>query len=114
MIKVTVSQSDLNRIQKKLSSADARMTKAAQTEITRTAFAIETGAKRRCPVDEGRLRSSIRTDLKKLAADIGTNVEYAPFVEFGTVKQRAQPYLFPAYEQERKKMIKNLKTLLKI
>ena len=27
---------------------------------------------------------------------IGTNVEYAPYVEFGTSRQRAQPFLRPA------------------
>ena len=27
---------------------------------------------------------------------VSTNVEYAPYVEFGTSKQRAQPYLRPA------------------
>lgn len=30
---------------------------------------------------------------------IGTNVEYAVYVHFGTSKQRAQPYLFPAAEK---------------
>ena len=30
------------------------------------------------------------------AVYIGTNVEYAPYVEFGTSRQRAQPFLRPA------------------
>lgn len=114
MIKVELDKRDLKRIQRKLEKAPENIQRGAQTEITRAAYAIEAGAKRRTPVKTGRLRSSIRTDVKKLAADIGTNTEYAPFVEFGTVKQRAQPFLFPAYEQERKKFIKNLKQLLKI
>lgn len=59
-------------------------------------------AKRACPVDTGNLRNSIthqqqdeRTEL------IGSNVTYAPFVELGTVKMRAQPYLRPAVENHR-------------
>ncbi len=41
---------------------------------------------------------------------IGTNVEYAPFVELGTSRSRAKPYLRPAAEghgEEYKQIIKN-------
>lgn len=61
---------------------------------------VETAAKRLCPVDTGNLRSSIThvlgVDGQGLYADIGTNVEYAPFVEFGTRYMAAQPFLVPA------------------
>lgn len=63
------------------------------------AVKVETGAKQRAPVDTGRLRSSITWRLepgKPLAAIVGTNVEYAAFVELGTRNMRAQPYLVPA------------------
>lgn len=61
-------------------------------------MAAEGYAKDLCPVDTGRLRSSIThtVDEKNGAAYIGTNVEYAPYVELGTVKQEAQPFLKPA------------------
>jgi len=50
------------------------------------------------PVDTGRLRASIeyRADEEKVV--IGSNVEYALYVEKGTRKQKAQPYLTPAVE----------------
>jgi HK97 gp10 family phage protein len=64
------------------------------------AIQVETAAKRRCPVDTGRLRSSIshelRVDSTGLHAVIGTNVIYAPYVEYGTWRSPAQPYLRPA------------------
>lgn len=43
-------------------------------------------AKDLCPADTGNLRNSIshRVDAGEPAAYIGTNVEYAPYVEFGT------------------------------
>lgn len=55
-------------------------------------------AKDLCPVDTGNLRNSIthKVDSAEKAAYIGTNVEYAPYVELGTYKQAAQPYLKPA------------------
>lgn len=61
-------------------------------------MAAEGYAKDLCPVDTGRLRNSIThtVDEDKGAAYIGTNVEYAPYVELGTEKQEAQPFLKPA------------------
>lgn len=79
-------------------------------------------AKDLCPVDTGNLRNSIahKVDSSELSAIIGTDSEYAPYVELGTGKyypggrqepwtyqdakgnwhmthgQRAQPYLKPA------------------
>lgn len=44
------------------------------------------------------------------AVYIGTNVEYAPFVELGTIRSHPKPYLRPAAEnhaEEYKKIIKN-------
>lgn len=43
-------------------------------------------AKRNCPVDTGRLRGSITHSVRDKTAYIGTNTEYATYVEFGTGK----------------------------
>lgn len=53
-------------------------------------------AKELCPVDTGRLRNSISHARDDNAAYIGTNVEYAPYVELGTSKMKARPFLRPA------------------
>ncbi|NDO19935.1 HK97 gp10 family phage protein [Lachnospiraceae bacterium MD329] len=37
-----------------------------------------------CPVQTGRLRGSITVNVEGNTAEIGTNLEYAPFVEYGT------------------------------
>ena len=59
----------------------------------------ESYAKKLCPVDTGRLRASItHAQYDDDTEIIGSNVEYAPYVELGTHKQRAQPYLRPAAE----------------
>lgn len=46
----------------------------------------ETYAKRKCPVDTGMLRNSIshKVDTASGKCYIGTNTEYAPYVELGT------------------------------
>ena len=55
-------------------------------------------AKKLAPVDTGNLRNSITHDLDdgEPAAYIGTNVEYAPYQELGTIHMAAQPFLKPA------------------
>lgn len=60
----------------------------------------ETYAKKICPVDTGRLRASITHQVAQdgRSVDVGTNVNYAPFVELGTYRQRAQPYIRPSIE----------------
>lgn len=55
-------------------------------------------AKKLAPVDTGNLRNSIThtVDEDEPAAYIGTNVEYAPYQELGTIHMKAQPFLKPA------------------
>lgn len=44
-------------------------------------------------VDTGRLRGSITHAKDDESAYVGTNVEYAPYVELGTYKMPARPFL---------------------
>ena len=64
-------------------------------------------------VQTGRLRSSIIHQVSKegneIAAEIGTNVVYSKFLEFGTSRHSPFPWLFPAVEQNRDKIITLLK-----
>lgn len=53
-------------------------------------------AKRLCPVDTGNLRNSITHTQSENTEYIGTNVEYGPYVEMGTIRTRAQPFIKPA------------------
>lgn len=60
----------------------------------------ETYAKLKCPVRTGNLRNSITHEVADdgKSVKIGSNVEYAPYVELGTYRMREQPYLRPAIE----------------
>lgn len=60
--------------------------------ITEAALATQRRAKEKCPVDTGRLRGSIAA--VPVAIDgtrwlVGTNVAYAPYVEFGSRPHQA-------------------------
>ena len=57
----------------------------------------ENYAKLLCPVDTGNLRNSITHQQENENTEvIGSAVEYAAYVEMGTRKTKAQPYLEPA------------------
>lgn len=63
-------------------------------------------------VDTGRLRNSVTHQvISETAVAVGTNVEYAPYVEFGTSRgMDPRPYIKPAvenYQNEYKIIIEN-------
>jgi phage gpG-like protein len=109
--------------------------------LDETALMIESGAKQNLTasgaVDTGRLRSSVvRLATGPYSRTVGTNVEYAAYIEFGTgsgvsipsglesvasqfkgkgirkVNRGARPYLFPAADAERNNFIENIKKAL--
>ena len=57
--------------------------KAIERGLEAIGLAAEGYAKEETPVDTGRLRNSISHATDKEAAYIGTNVEYAPYIELG-------------------------------
>lgn len=71
---------------------------ACERALVRIGLQGESFAKKKCPVDTGNLRNSIsnKVEMSEKSAYIGTNVEYAPYVELGTRKMAAQPFLTPA------------------
>ena len=71
--------------------------KALARGLEECGLVAEGYAKRLCPVDTGRLRNSIThvVNYGAKAVYIGTNVEYAEYVEKGTSRQEKQPFLEP-------------------
>lgn len=91
----------------------AGMAPKANELVVKTAFDIESGAKRAAPVKTGNLRRSLHTTPLGLArAAVGTDVEYAPYVEYGTRHMAARPYLTPAVEAARAPFLAGLQKLL--
>ena len=47
-------------------------------------------------------------DQEGLAWRIGPTTDYAPFIEFGTARMRARPFMVPASEQEKPRLVRAL------
>ena len=76
------------------------MLTAARRAMEVVGASAETWTKSMTPVDTGTLRNSythvVEEGRGQTKATIGTNVEYAPYVELGTRKMNSRPHLRPA------------------
>lgn len=57
---------------------------ATDRALRETALQVERDAKLKAPVDTGNLRASLQAQRRPPGWAVGTNVRYAPAVEFGT------------------------------
>lgn len=77
---------------------------------------VQDSAKQRCPVDTGRLQGSLTYQVQKDGNEVeglvGTNVEYAPYVEAGTSRQTAKPFLKPAGDESRDRILQLFQGLI--
>ena len=64
-------------------------------------------------VDTGRLRNSISHQNDSDTVYVGTNVEYAPYIEMGTSKMAARPYLGPSITEHANEYKEIIETALK-
>ena len=76
----------------------AGISSAISRGLEKIGLAAEGYAKKLAPVDTGRLRNSVTHAVVdgEQAVYIGTNVEYARYVELGTSRHKEQPFLRPA------------------
>lgn len=81
------------------------ITKAAIERGLEKALIFAQGqAKSKAPVDTGRLKNSISRETIGSEGSIFTDVEYSPYIEFGTKRQKAQPFLRPALFENQDKI----------
>ena len=141
MLKTDINRLELKKVIGNIDRLDGKMRRRAGQIINYHALIIESNAKKAVPVDTGTLRSSIMTQKEdSFNRTVGTRVEYAPYVEFGTKDRvnttisgvdysrvaiqfkksnggaggvRPRPYLFPAFEAEKPKVKNALRRLAK-
>lgn len=83
---------DMKFIDKSKEALEA-LKQAKKNSLWAIGAAAEGYAKEATPVDTGRLRNSITHAEDSNNSYIGTNVEYAPYVELGTKNQHAHHML---------------------
>lgn len=75
---------------------------------------LQEKAMRNAPVDTGFLKQHINLDIgdSGMSAEVEPTAEYAPYVELGTRFMEAQPYLKPAFDEQKEKFKKDMKQLV--
>ena len=83
--------------------------------VHKAAFDIEGNAKLVVPVDTGNLKNSIQSFFENggLTGVINAGADYAAYVEFGTRRARAQPYMLPAFRKVEPSFLKAWETLFR-
>lgn len=77
--------------------------------VGKAAYHILGNARAKAPVVTGNLRDNSDVTHNGAAADINFHAEYAGYVELGTYKMYARPFLYTAVETERQNFIEMLK-----
>lgn len=105
-------------VSNRLPAIPAQINTLLRGEVEKTARRIEADAKAKAPVGKvrgGTLRRSIHPVLQDggFRALVGPSVLYGKFVEFGTRRMGARPYLRPAAERHLPQFVGAVKAALR-
>ncbi|MBP2621125.1 HK97-gp10 family putative phage morphogenesis protein [Streptococcus panodentis] len=87
---------------------------AVNQELNRSSLRVERAAKLYAPWDTGWLSESIYSmQASALGYKVISPVYYSIYVELGTRKMNAQPFLEPAVREEEPKLMRNLNKMFR-
>lgn len=92
----TVTIEGIDGLTEMLEEEKEKIRRGIQKGLSEAGEKVVAEAKAECPVDTGNLKRSINKKVASTSCVVGTNVEYAPYVEFGTYKMAAKAFLIPA------------------
>ena len=111
---VSVRWIGIDKFIRKVQFKSKQVQAEVDAEIMRGAFRIERSAKIKVRVKSGTTKQRIQTrKLKKYKAEILSPTHYSIYLEKGTRKMRAYPFLGPAVDEERPLLFSNLKKIVK-
>jgi len=98
-VEVTCDVEGVEEFKAAIARFDSAMQRHVHRQLACWAGDVKTLAKQLVPVRTGHLRSSIYAKISEWVAEIGAEATYALFVELGTRRMRAQPYLYPSIQE---------------
>ena len=102
----------LEKLQKKLKQ-NVQMEDVKKV-VTHNGAEMQAKAQQKAPVDTGYLKRSIGLEFTDggMSAEVEPKADYGAYVELGTRKMEAQPYLKPAFEEQSKEFRKDMQKLV--
>lgn len=103
----------LDKLQKALQ--DKQQLNSVKKIVMRNGAEMQQKAMRLVPVDTGALKRSILLQIVDdgLAAKMTVGMHYGPYVEYGTRKMNAQPFVRPAFNEQSAKFARELREITK-
>lgn len=94
---------------------DAQNTDAIKEVVALNGTEMTQTAQRLAAVDTGDMKRSIRMEVENNGFQVGVqaNMEYDQYVELGTRFQEAQPFIKPAFDEQKEKFIDDLNNLVR-
>jgi len=94
----------LNEWKNYINSVPDKIIDEVTKEVENSGGRVEGGAKQLAPVDTGRLRADISSELtlsgRVALTSISSSVDYASVVEYGSMNRAPQPYMIPSFNRE--------------
>lgn len=84
-----------------------------QAAVERATLACYAGALDRVPVATGALRDSAYEQVDDLMGTVGFGTDHCLYVELGTSRMAAQPYLVPAFVEAKVKFLDDCQTIVR-
>ena len=98
-IEITCDVKGIEKFQEAMRQFDSGMQRHVHRLLAGWVADVKALAKQLVPVRTGHLRSSIYAKISEWVAEIGAEATYALFVELGTRRMQARPYLYPAIQE---------------
>jgi HK97 gp10 family phage protein len=107
----------IEELKLKLKKLGKEVNKEMRPALEEAAKIVKEDAKNKAPVRTGVLKKSITVEMvSDQEARIGPGKEgwYGPFIEFGKVGYAPQPFLRPAFDENRQEILNKIKKNLKM
>lgn len=102
----------VDRMVRQLAAKGKQARVATEAELQKSSLRIERAAKVKAPVDTGAMKNAIFSAKHgNLTYKVTSPQFYSVYVELGTRKMAAKPFLRPAIDAERPKLISNLRKI---
>lgn len=113
MSKGLVSIEGLGELRAKLDFVALRARQAAEEAVRQEVKAVGEDVEQGAPVRRGELRGGVRREAKGTDGAVRSTARHSTFVEHGTFKDRAQPFMAPAAERSRTRFPARVGALVK-
>lgn len=113
-MKVTYRMKGMNKFYRQVQQTNQRTQKAVQRELALSSLRVESKAKQLAAWDTGWMSMSIYSGMVNLwLYEIVSPVEYSIFIELGTGRMAAQPFMYPALQEEYWLLMRRLSKIMK-